>query len=152
MIRRKIKNFIFMKKLFAIVFFLLGIGVNLSLAQVGILRGGSAVLSSSSKSITINVPSSGLSNYTLSLASAQSNSDSTRWLCNDGSGNLSWSAQPGGLTGNGVTFTPGAPQQTATSPNYLFYIQNLHSSSNTNSPGAFVAASVVDGTGSSATG
>jgi hypothetical protein len=141
-----------MYKIVSIIVILFALGVDLSNAQTGSLRGGSTILSNGTNTITLKPPSSGLTSYTWSLDTNQNSPDSTRWLKNDGSGNLSWDAKPGGLTGNGVQYTPGAPQNTATSGNYLFYIQNLSTNSNVNSPGGFIASSVVDGPGSSAVG
>ncbi len=141
-----------MSKVYISIFFFLFVTATISYGQTGSLRGGSAILTNGSKTITLKVPSSGLANYTLSLATAQSTATSTQWIKNDGSGNLSWDGSPGGLTGNGVAYVPGNPQATATSGHYLFYIQNLSSNSNVNSPGGFVTDAVVDGNNSSATG
>src|SRR5690242_6625952 len=91
-----------------------------SFAQGGSLRGGAVVLSNGANTITLKPPSSGLTSYSWSLDTNKNSPDSTRWLKNDGSGNLSWDAKPGGLTGSGVQYTPGAPQNTATSGHYLF--------------------------------
>ncbi|MDP4229244.1 MAG: hypothetical protein Q8916_02435 [Bacteroidota bacterium] len=141
-----------MYKLVIATFILLAFGATALVAQTNSLRGGSLVLSNGTNTITLKPPSSGLTNYTLALDTNRNSTDSTRWLMNDGAGNLSWSAKPGGLTGNGVQYVPGAPQQTATTGNYLFYLQNLNTAANINSVGAFVASTVVDGINSSAVG
>jgi hypothetical protein len=139
-----------MRKILTILSFIC-IAATMAKAQ-GSLRGGSVVLNNGTNTITLAPPSSGLTSYTWSLDTNKNSPDSTRWLMNDGAGNLSWSASPGGLSGNAVQYVPGQSQNTATSGHYLFYLDNIVASSNTGSPGGFIADAVVDGVGSSATG
>jgi len=126
------------------------------LAQKAGLRGGSALLNNGSNIVTFAVPATGLSSYRLTLPSTQSAPSSIQWIGNDGTGLLSWVSAPAGLGGLAVNFSPGNPQQTATSPHYLFYLQSLKpgagsSSMNSATPGALIT-STVDGVSENATG
>ena len=127
-----------------------------SFAQKGALRGGSLVLSNGSNTVTIAPPSSGLTTYGVTLPTSQSAASTIQWLSNNGSGVLNWVTAPGGLNGLAVGFSTGVPQQTATSPNYLFNLQSLKTGSpgtaiNSTTPGGFIT-STVNGASSNATG
>ncbi|HYM20820.1 MAG TPA: hypothetical protein VEW28_07445 [Candidatus Kapabacteria bacterium] len=122
-------------------------------AQTGVLRGGSVILKDGSNTITLKLPGSFTSgDYSLTLAPTQSSASATQWISNNGTGVLGWSSTPGGLVGNAVNFVPGVTQATATSGRYLMDLISQNTSSNTSSPGAFIASSVVDQSNSSATG
>ena len=148
--------FLIHKKMIAVICFMALIMAANSWAQQRALRGGSAVFSNGSNTITLAPPASLLTNYSLTLPPAQSAASSIQWLANNGSGVLSWVTSPGGLNAVAVGFSVGFPQQTATSPNYLFNLQSLKTGAGSNSvnsltPGAYIN-STVNGTSANATG
>ena len=155
-ILKTLKNISVLRRLIATVTVIIVTSAATSFAQKGILRGGSAVLSNGTNSITLNVPSSGLASYSLTLPTTQSVGSAIQWLSNNGSGVLSWVTSPAGLDGLSVGFSSGLPQQTATSPNYLFNLQSLKPGAggtaiNSTTPGAFITSS-VSGASANATG
>src|SRR5579872_68197 len=134
-----------MRSIFTQSFFVAAIfSGSVSFAQTGTLRGGSVVLqdATSGNAITIAPPSSGLTSFTWSLPANKSTG--VGWLKDDGAGGLTWDPTPNGLSAGGVEYTPGQPQNSATSGKYLFYLQNQTALNNASSPGAFVTSAVTD--------
>jgi hypothetical protein len=104
----------------AILLIIVSCWVSNGAAQVGSLSGATATLTNGTKTVSLAVPSSLSSSYTLTLPTAQSGS--TQFLSNT-NGQLAWGLPVDGSSAGGLNFNTSTEQVAANPSTYLFDVE-----------------------------